>query len=97
MKKVVNVNNPDVYIIANDVYVNGDRIVCDTINDNFDLDKKSWRIVEYGELSMFRMVALMKSKFQEVPNEFWDELGVKDTDNVAISIHKCDETEKRLP
>jgi hypothetical protein len=38
------------------------------------------------ELAMTRLVALAKKKFPEVPQEFWDGLGVSDTDNVTIII-----------
>lgn len=44
MKKLINIADPKNVIIVNDAYINGDRIVCDTGTDNFDLWRRDWYI-----------------------------------------------------
>ena len=50
------------------------------------IEKIDSRPCKTSELTMTRLVALAKKKFPEVPQEFWDGLGVSDTDNVTIII-----------
>lgn len=39
---------------------------------------------------MLRYVLTLKEKFPEIPDMYWDELGVGDLDNVRITITKED-------
>ena len=42
------------------------------------------------QISMLRYAITLKKKFPEIPDKYWDELGVGDLDNVRITITKED-------
>ena len=44
MKRLTNLIEPTNVIIVSDAYINGDRIVCRSGNDDFDLWAKDWMI-----------------------------------------------------
>jgi len=89
MKKIVNIKNPKNVIIVDDAYVVGDRIVCTTETDDFDLWRSCWSIQGIEpEVTMTRLVALAKQILKEVPPEFWEFLGVGDLDTVRITVTK---------
>lgn len=44
MKRITNINDPNNVIIVSDAYINGDRIVCITEEEEFDLWRNCWKL-----------------------------------------------------
>lgn len=49
MKRITNLNNPNNVIIVSDAYINGDRIVCITEEEEFDLWRNCWKLEDLPE------------------------------------------------
>ena len=97
MKKVVNIQNPDIVLIVEDAWVNGSRIICEAGTDNFDLWRSCWSIEAIDpEIVMAPSVALAKKMLTTVPPEWWERLVDDELDQVKITITKLRGGQKSL-
>ena len=66
MKRLTNLIEPTNVIIVSDAYINGDRIVCRSGNDDFDLWAKDWMIDDISGVAVLPGIIEPVGNFHDV-------------------------------
>ena len=66
MKRLTNLIEPTNVIIVSDAYINGDRIVCRSGRDDFDLWTRSWMIEDISGVAVLPGIIEPVGDFHDV-------------------------------